>query len=455
MSVDNEKLEGIDSTKLTLEKSYEMYENSYNEIKNRRNKKNGEGALVYSEGDTKKTLKLFRTMQKDIVDKYVALGGTEEELKRKCKQKKDKKINTISDFIENEEKLESEKAVFDYQSKLSNAVPDFSKYEEVEEKGYNVKENKEETLNEMGNALFVNTNYNVTNKVQWDSVPLPSKGKCYKHKMDKIPVSYLTAYDENLIVSPNLYKDGTFLDELLKTKILNSNVKAEDLVPGDRDAIILWLRGTSYGVDFPVSVTDSESGKNFETTIDLTKIKQKPFDLESDENGYFDFELPVSKDKIKFRFLTYKNLKTLSKIEEAESVQVKKSKLTSIIKDLNNYIDSETNIDIVDKRKINDSISKITQWRDSINDEEKTFTHAITNKLAYSIVSINGITDRNYINDYVMYMNVRDSSSLRKYITDNEPGLDFNIEVERPESLGGGSITMFLTLDQFIFLNIA
>ena len=52
-------------------------------------------------------------------------------------------------------------------------------------------------------------------------------------------------------------------------------------------------------------------------------------------------------------------------------------------------------------------------------------------------------------------MNVRDSSALRRYITDNEPGIDFNVTVEKPASLGGGSLTMFLTLDQFIFLNIA
>ena len=54
-----------------------------------------------------------------------------------------------------------------------------------------------------------------------------------------------------------------------------------------------------------------------------------------------------------------------------------------------------------------------------------------------------------------MYKNVRDSSALRKYIVDNEPGVDFNIEVERPESLGGGSVNMFLSIDQYIFLTLA
>ena len=60
-----------------------------------------------------------------------------------------------------------------------------------------------------------------------------------------------------------------------------------------------------------------------------------------------------------------------------------------------------------------------------------------------------------YIYDFIKKMNVRDSSALRKYIQANEPGVDYNIEIERPQSLGGGSMKTFLQLDQFLFLNIA
>ena len=70
-------------------------------------------------------------------------------------------------------------------------------------------------------------------------------------------------------------------------------------------------------------------------------------------------------------------------------------------------------------------------------------------------MSVNDVTDRKYIMDFVRSMNVRDSSALRKYMTYNEPGIDFNLEVERPQSLGGGSMKVFLQLDQFVFLNIA
>ena len=83
------------------------------------------------------------------------------------------------------------------------------------------------------------------------------------------------------------------------------------------------------------------------------------------------------------------------------------------------------------------------------------FTHAITNRLEMSIMEVDGVTDRKIIRNFVRNMNVRDSSALRKYINDNEPGIDYNIEVEKPESLGGGSMPVFLQLDQNIFLNIA
>ena len=83
------------------------------------------------------------------------------------------------------------------------------------------------------------------------------------------------------------------------------------------------------------------------------------------------------------------------------------------------------------------------------------FTNAMTNRMELCVMSVNGVTDRTFIANYVRNMRVKDSSALRKYINENEPGLDYNIEVEKPASLGGGSVTVFLTIDQYVFLNIA
>ena len=277
-----------------------------------------------------------------------------------------------------------------------------------------------------------------------------------KNNIMKMKIGIVTAYDENLIVSPNLYRDGTFIDYLLKEKIMNSNIDPSSLTDGDRDAIILWLRASGYGNEFPVTATDNITGESFETVVDLSKIKFKEFKLKGDENGYFDFILPLSKDNIKFKFLTHSDQKKLDLMESIENKKVKKEKLNEINENLTEILDNEESIDLKLKIKINEAINTISNWADGIDEEDvMNFTHAVTNKLAMSIVSINDITDRKYINDYVLKMKVKDASALRKYITENEPGLDFNIEVEKPESLGGGSMSMFLSLDQYIFLNIA
>ena len=79
----------------------------------------------------------------------------------------------------------------------------------------------------------------------------------------------------------------------------------------------------------------------------------------------------------------------------------------------------------------------------------------MTNNLLLQIVSVNGNTDREFIKKWVMRMPARDSLMLRRYINDNRPGINFDIEVQRPESLGGGSFKTFLNWDDSVFLNIS
>lgn len=103
--------------------------------------------------------------------------------------------------------------------------------------------------------------------LQYDVIQLPSNGQCYKSKVDRVPVAYLTAYDENIITSPNLYKDGLVIDFLLKNKVVNSDINVDDLVSGDADAIILFLRATSYGPDFPIVVKDQIVGSKLTPSL--------------------------------------------------------------------------------------------------------------------------------------------------------------------------------------------
>lgn len=297
---------------------------------------------------------------------------------------------------------------------------------------------------------------NVDSDVQYDVIPLPSHGEGYKNKLDRVPVAYLTAYDENFITSPNLYNDGLVIDFLLKNKIMNKDINVGELYRGDVDAIILWLRATSYGADFPISVVDPQSGQEIETTVDLTKIKPKEFTLKGDAEGYFSFELPVSKDIVKFKFLTRKEERNLELLSNLENKAIRSYMVKNSVKTLRNALKSENTLSNKEKVEINQYLNTIDNWANKANEsDEVSFNRMITNRMEMSIVEVNGNRDREYIRGYIRNMIARDSLMLRRYMVDNEPGLDFEVEVERPQSLGGGSFKTFLEWDDSVFLNIS
>lgn len=288
---------------------------------------------------------------------------------------------------------------------------------------------------------------NIDTDVQYDVVELPSHGECYKEKFSRIPVGFLTAYDENFITSPNLYKDGLIIDYLLKHKIMNNNINIAELCAGDVDAITLFLRITSYGPEYPIVARDPESGTKVESVVDLSKLQIKEFNLKGDENGWFDFTLPLSKDVVKFKFLTRQDKRILEKLGENEDYGIQASKVRMMIRDLKKMLKEDKLLNGKDKQQHIDNISKLEGWCLKMNDiEKKPYNKVITNRLELSVMSINGNTDRQYIAKYIHSMPARDALMLRRYIVDNEPGVNWEIEVSRPESLGGGSFKTFLEI---------
>ena len=291
---------------------------------------------------------------------------------------------------------------------------------------------------------------------QYDVIQLPSNGQCYKNKMDRIPVAYLTAYDENIITSPNLYKDGLVIDFLLKSKIVNKDINPDDLVSGDVDAITLFLRATSYGPEFPIVVRDPDTGEQIDTTVDLTTLKPREFKLIGDENGWFEYETPIKKDKIKFRYLTRKQEKQLQKVTELENNGTKAYMLDNEREILSGAILTDKLISESDKKTIKSALSVMESWSKKLKEvNDSRFNRMVTNSLQLQVMAVNGNTDRDFIKKYINSMPAMDSLMLRRYINENRPGINFDIEVERPESLGGGSFSTFLNWDDSVFLNIA
>lgn len=319
-----------------------------------------------------------------------------------------------------------------------------------------IKELKSEKPKTTSSKVFVEPSNNGEGNVQYDVITLPSKGEAYEQKYGKLSVAYLTAYDENFITSPNLYRDGLIIDFLLKNKILNKEVDVDELLTGDVDAIVLFLRATSYGTDFPISVRDPQTGELIQTTVDLSTLKLKDFNLKADENGHFSFTLPMSGDVIKFRYLTRKDERDLALIRKMESKNTNASLLSRNLYETKEIISDDEDLTTGERTELENAVSKLEEYRKKLSvNNEVGYSKMITNRMEMSIMAVNGNYDRKYIHNYINNMRAKDSLELRKYINDNEPGVDFNITVERPQSLGGGSFATFLEWGDDVFLNIA
>lgn len=291
--------------------------------------------------------------------------------------------------------------------------------------------------------------------VQYDVLPLPSNGETYSHKKNRLPVSFLTASDEDFITSPNLYRDGKIIDVLLKRKIMDKTIDPNSLCKGDRDAIILWLRATGYGPEFPITVHDPELDTEYETVIDLTKIETKPFILKGDANGNFDYQTK-SGNLIKFKFLNHYDELRLIEMSREDNLNVKRFRLNRIVEELKTELKNDKVLSLNDRNKLSASIGTIDSWSKNIKTKNIVEQErAITNTMLLSIVAVNGNSDKDYIKKYVNTMPAREAFDFRKYIIQNEPGMNFQITVNRPENLGGGSFKTFLNIDTSIFINIA
>lgn len=373
-----------------------------------------------------------------------------------------KQINSIDPSALNKKKASS--TIFDDTDismfDMLKANEEDNRINTVSEENYSKKidtVDEEQVMSQSETVDSEKTNFNdVDPSLQYDVIQLPSNGQCYKSKIDRVPVAYLTAYDENIITSPNLYKDGLVIDFLLKNKIVNKDINVDDLVSGDADAIVLFLRATSYGPDFPIVVQDPETGEQIETSVDLTTLKPKEFKLKGDENGHFEFVTPLRKDTIKFRYLTRGQERKLKQVTELEGYGTKSHMLERERESLLAALSNDKVLNESERKSIRAAINTMKNWSKRLNDlNDSEYTKIMTNNMQLQVVAVNGNYDKEYVRKYVNAMPARDSLALRKYINNNMPGIDFNIEIQRPESLGGGSFKTFLNWDDSVFLNIS
>jgi hypothetical protein len=204
-----------------------------------------------------------------------------------------------------------------------------------------------------------------------DVVTLPSQGIFYKNKKKTLKVGYLTASDENIIMGGA--NDLTL--NLLRAKIYEPDVRVEDLIEGDVEAILIFLRNTAFGPEMNLNITDPLTKKQFQSTVMLDQLNiingQQPND-----DGTFIITLPKSQVTIKLKPLSYGEIMEIVKLSET-------------------YPQGRI-------------VPKIT-WR-----------------MQKEIVEVNGTTDKAAIGKFIESMPISDSKYIRKFMNENEPRLDMN-----------------------------
>jgi len=213
-------------------------------------------------------------------------------------------------------------------------------------------------------------------KLPTEKVMLPSKGLLYPKESPLssgyIEMKYMTAKEEDILTNVNFIKNGTVIDKLLQALIVTP-IDFNELLIGDKNAVLIAARILGYGKDYVTNVN------NQEITVDLTELKEKTIDesLFKREVNEFAFTLPHSGNSVTFKLLTHGD----------------EQKIEAEIKGL---------------QKINPNV-----------------TTDVTTRLKHMITSIEGKRDSKDIRDFVdNYLIAKDARALREYYTKISPDID-------------------------------
>jgi hypothetical protein len=230
-----------------------------------------------------------------------------------------------------------------------------------------------------------------------DIVKLPSKGLFYKPKKESLKVGYLTAMDENFLASPNILNDGLVYN-LLKNKIYEPGFDVNQLLDVDVQAILIFLRNTSFGSEYEYKLKDPKTDLYFDTSIIVEQISVKDAEVLPDENGLFNFLLPKSKKNVKLRLLNLGDERELDKMREQYP--------------------------------------------------ENMVAPVVTKRLEKAIISVDGDSNRETISKFITQIPISDSKELRRFLKKCEPTLDLNKTVIAPS---GEKVTINVTFGAEFF----
>jgi hypothetical protein len=224
-------------------------------------------------------------------------------------------------------------------------------------------------------------------KFPTETIELPSKGLIYPEdnplSSGTIEMKYMTAKEEDILSNQSYIANGTVIDKLLKSLIV-SKINYQDLIVGDKNAIMVAARVLGYGKDYEFQLKDET------VSIDLSTLENKEFDEKSIQRGIneFSFTLPNAGTLITYKLLTHKDEMAI----EAELRGLKK--------------------------------------------KNKNASHDVSTRMKYMVLSVNGDDEKKTIREFVdVYFLASDARAFRKHVTLVQPDVDLKVSVETSDGM--------------------
>lgn len=183
-------------------------------------------------------------------------------------------------------------------------------------------------------------------------VDLPSRGQYYpaNHPLkgkDTIEIKFMTAKEEDILTSKALLKKGIAIDRMLQNLILDKSIRLDDMLTGDKNAIMITSRISAYGSDYEVSVVCPACETKQRFSFDLSSLSHKECKHPSDlgvkvtDRGTFVTVLPKSKVELEFRLLTCADEAKITQelIKKKEGDDSSTSQLKMLVVSVNKQLD--------------------------------------------------------------------------------------------------------------------
>ena len=222
-----------------------------------------------------------------------------------------------------------------------------------------------------------------TQKFPTEVVDLPSKGKLYPPDSPlasgTIEMKYMTAKEEDILTNQNYIEKGIVIDKLLQALIVDKTIDYNQILIGDKNALLIAARILGYGKDYEFEYAGAKEN------IDLSLLENKDLhpDVEKATENSFNFTLPATGKVITFKLLSHG-----------------------------------------DEQKIDQEVKGLKK----INKESSA---ELSTRLKHMILAVNGDSERKNVRSFVdNEFLARDSRAFRNYLRDFQPDVDMTFYPE-------------------------